>query len=107
MVPAVTLFEMPSGKRLGWFAGPPASSVAINYQRQGKELTMNIPAGELVFDLYLYAFDPKHGFSAWDVETGERVFVDAAFCPAGYHTGSQTFVTALCEGVFRVSRLVE
>ena len=63
-IPAVQLFDVTTGERVKWFAGP---------------------VGELLFDEYLFACSEENGTSVWDVDTGERLLVDAEFCPYRFH----------------------
>ena len=72
LIPAVRLFDIIAEKELGWFAGP--------------------EEGVLVYDEYLFALSKQHGFSAWDIATGERVLDDPDFHPARYHQGTKQFL---------------
>ena len=84
LVPAVRVFDAASGREVYWFAGP---------------------RGELTFDGELFSNDLVEGTSVWDVDTGERLLRDAAFCPYRYHSGAKTFLTLLPGGHYRLSRL--
>lgn len=59
----------------------------------------------MVFDGVLFSTDVVEATTVWDVDTGERLLHDAAFCPYRYHPGAKAFLTALPGGHFRVSRL--
>jgi hypothetical protein len=84
LVPAVRVFDADSGRETHWFAGP---------------------RGEMVFDGVLFCVDLVEATSVWDVNTGERLLRDDAFCPHRYHPGAKTFLTPLPGGHFRISRL--
>lgn len=84
MIPAVQIFDVRSGQRERWFAGP---------------------KGSLVFDEYLFAFDPQEGMAVWDPVTGERLLQEPGFCPAGYHPRSKHFLSLRGDGRLQVSRL--
>jgi len=85
MIPAVQLFDAEAGKWLRWFAGP-------------KE-------GALYFDTYLFSTSAE-GTDVWDIETGERLLHESDLAPQAYHRDTKQFVTALPDGLFRLSRLV-
>jgi hypothetical protein len=70
LIPAVRIFDVPSGKEFRWFAGPD---------------------GSLFFDEYLFSFG-KDGLSAWDIITGERVLHTPDFRPTHYHRGTKQFL---------------
>lgn len=84
LVPAVRVFDAATGRETHSFAGP---------------------RGEMVFDGELFCVDLVEGMTVWDVDTGERLLHDAAFCPPQYHPGAKTFLTPLPGGHFRVTRL--
>jgi hypothetical protein len=84
LVPAVRVFDAASGREAHWFAGP---------------------RGEMAFDGVLFSTDVVEATSVWDVDTGERLLRDAAFCPHRYHPGAKTFLTPLPGGHFRITRL--
>jgi hypothetical protein len=86
MIPAVCIYDIFTGNRDHWFAGP---------------------NGSLVFDDYLFSFDKKDGMSLWDIETGERLLCESGFCPVGYHHGAKEFLTLLEDGHIRISRLLQ
>lgn len=85
MLPAALLFDVETGRRVRWFAGP---------------------VGTLVFDGHLFSYSPEAGTSVWDIATGERLLHDASFCPRVYHPGVKRFVTFTQDGRVRLSRLV-
>lgn len=85
LIPAALLFDVESGRRLSWFAGPD---------------------GTFAFDRHLFSYSAKAGTSVWDVTTGERLLHDASFRPSVYHPGAGAFVTLIEEGRLRLSRLV-
>ncbi len=70
--PAIRLFDPRTGQEVSRFAGP--------------------ERGTLVFDRYLFSLSTRHGLTAWDTQTGERVFADPAFRPAYYHPGARQFL---------------
>jgi hypothetical protein len=84
LVPAVQIFDVVSGERVGWFAGP---------------------KGRLVFDKYLFSTDSKDGTAVWDVGSGERLLVDHGVRPVTYHRGSKWFATLPEGGVIQMSWL--
>ena len=84
LVPAVRVFDAASGRETHWFAGP---------------------WGQMVFDGELICVDLVEGTSVWDVDTGERLMRDAAFCPQWYHPGAKTFLAPLPGGHFRLTRM--
>ena len=86
LILAALLFDVETGRRVRWFAGP---------------------VGSLVYDRYLYSYSIESGTSAWDLVTGERLLHDASFCPTTYHRGAGKFITALPDGRFRLSPLVD
>jgi hypothetical protein len=85
LIPAALLFDVESGDRLRWFAGP---------------------AGSMAFDRHLFSWSKEAGTSVWDVGTGERLLHDPSFCPTAYHPGASEFLTVLPNGGFRRTRLV-
>lgn len=85
LIPAACLFDVTTGEQTRWFPGP---------------------KGSMVFDAFLFTWD-QEGTAVWDVATGERVAQDRGLCPAGYHPQSRRFLTALDEGRFRLSWLVD
>jgi hypothetical protein len=85
LIPAVLIFDVLTGKKDHWFAGP---------------------KGSLVFDEYLFSFDKDEGTSVWDVATGERLLREREFFPIGYHRGAKQFLSLLDGGKVRVSSLV-
>jgi hypothetical protein len=84
LLPAVRIFDVVSGKEIGWFPGP---------------------QGTLFFDRYLFSADSNEGTSVWDVATGERLLRQDSFCPLRYHRGTKSFLTAQTNGLFQVSKL--
>jgi hypothetical protein len=84
LLPAALIFDVRSGRRIRWFAGP---------------------IGSFTFDRYLYSYSTDVGTSVWDVTAGERLFHDKSFCPTTYHPGSRRFITVLPREGFRLSRL--
>ncbi len=86
LIPAILLFDVVSGKRIQWFAGP---------------------RGELTFDKYLFSSSQEHGTSIWDIATGERLHHEAAFSFLAYHRNARQFVTYRSLGQFQISHLSE
>ena len=84
MLDAARIFDVRSGDEIRWFPGP---------------------AGNLVFDRYLFSFGESLGTAVWDVRTGERLLKDEETRPIAYHPTGHSFLSAV-EGGFRVSRLV-
>jgi hypothetical protein len=72
-VPGVSIYDVTTGTRVRRFLGP---------------------SGALAADKHLFAFDPHHGLSAWDVVTGERLLHAPEFCPTGYHHADRCFFAA-------------
>jgi hypothetical protein len=85
LIPAIRLFDVRTGNELPWFAGP---------------------EGRLVFDEYLFAFDPKGVTTVWDIETGKQLLCDASFRPIAYHPRSRHFISLPGGPTVQVSRLV-
>lgn len=85
LIPAAVLFDVETGRRLRWFAGP---------------------VGSFAFNRRLFSYSAGAGTSVWDVATGERLLHDASFCPTAYHPGAGEFITALPGGKILLSRLV-
>lgn len=84
IIPAVRIFDVPTGKQIRWFAGP---------------------EGELTFDKYLFAFSQNQGTTVWDEQTGERLCSDPDLKPNCYHRGAKTFITLLPDGKFQLTHL--
>ena len=74
LIPAALLFDVESGRRVRWFAGP---------------------VGSFAFDRHLFSYSAGAGTSVWDVATGERLLHDASFCPTAYQPGAGMFVTVM------------
>ena len=51
------------------------------------------PEGPFAFDEWLFCHSPSRGFSAWDLEAGQRVFHDPQFHPLAYHPGQKAFLS--------------
>ena len=85
MVPAAEIYDVPAGKRVRWFAGP--------------------PKGPFVFDRNLVVAGPD-GTTVWDVETGERLLEEPGFRPLAFHAGARRYIS-LREGKIVVSELVD
>lgn len=98
LVPAVQIFDVQSGKRLSYFAGPKTT------------LPRNSPssmfAQALYFDKYIFAVDDKSGTTVWDVASGERLHHDPALLLVNYHPTSKEFLSIDSDGI-KLSRLVE
>ncbi|MCE9636284.1 MAG: hypothetical protein K8T90_11330 [Planctomycetes bacterium] len=86
MLDAAVLFDVETGERLRWFAGP--------------------PRGRFFFDRHLVVAAEGKGTSVWDVSTGERLHGDPAFTPVAHHPAAQTFLSVLPGGVLRESRMI-
>lgn len=82
--PGLRVFDVVSGEEVRAFCGP---------------------EGELFFDEYLFSCSVEKGTAIWDVQTGERLYLDATFCPTRYHPGTKQFLTLRDEVHFQVSRL--
>lgn len=87
MVDAAVLFDVETGKRLRWFAGP--------------------PRGRFWFDRHLLVAAEGKGTSVWDVATGERLHEDRDFVPIAHNAAARTFLSVLPGGVLRESRLTQ
>lgn len=85
MLDAARIFDVQTGEQIRWFAGP---------------------AGNLVFNRYLFSFAESMGTSIWDIETGERLLRDEVTRPVAYHRADSSFLSIL-NGSFRISRLAE
>jgi hypothetical protein len=62
--------------------------------------------GNFVFDQHLFDFSKEIGMTIWDINTGERIFVDHSFCPDIYLAQSKQFLTLLKEDKILISRLI-
>jgi hypothetical protein len=83
---AVTIFDVVTGEAQRTFYGPEAGLAPV--------------------PPYLVAFEPERGTSVWDWRTGERLAVDASFCPVAAHPASHELLSRQAGGGFRVSRLL-
>lgn len=83
---AAWVFDATTGQEVGWFPGP--------------------PKGEFYGDKHLFVVSPQDGLSAWDVETGERIFHDPSHHPVSYHPTARLFLTRLDASTWRLSRVV-
>ncbi len=99
LIPAVCLYDVISGSRVRWFAGPEVQS-----QKQKRLADFG---GGLVFDRYLFAYSAKYGISVWDVAKGACLLVDETFFPIRYHAGTQEFLSFNSDGAFQLSRLIK
>jgi hypothetical protein len=86
LVPAALLVNAESGQLVRWFAGP---------------------EGRFEYDRYLYSTSVESGTSVWDIENGERILHEKAFCPTCYHRGARRFITVMTGSGLRLTRLVE
>lgn len=57
------------------------------------------PEGPFAFDRYLFCHTPEHGFSAWDIESGQRVCHDPSFHPLAYHSAEKLFLAQTPQGL--------
>lgn len=81
-------------------------TVRIFNVKSGKQINSIVgPIGELEYDKLLYAYSKKEGFSAWDIESGEKVFHEADFCPTLYHPDAKRFLTLLADNCFQITEL--
>jgi hypothetical protein len=87
-LPAIQIYEASTGKRLNLIGGP-------------KE-------GPIYYDRYLFSV-PKDGtgLSAWNIDSGARVFHAEGFSPIHYHPGAREFLTLLPDGTFQLSRIID
>lgn len=99
MLPAVQLFDVVSGARVGGFAGPDVAPHSVWPPTEGLR-------GWMAFDRWLFAVSPQHGTGVWDVATGERLHHDPACAPTAYHRGARQFLTLLPDASLRLSTLV-
>lgn len=86
LVPAVSLHDVSTGRRVQTFYGPGAGLASV--------------------PPYLVSFDAERGTAVWDWRTGERLAHDGSFVPVAVHPGSRELLS-WAEGSLRVSRLVE
>nr|WP_309690252.1 hypothetical protein [Armatimonas sp.] len=101
VLPAIRLFDVPTGRELRWFPGPQTSRDKEAFW----EPTVPFHQGWIVYDEVLFACSSEHGVSAWDVVSGTWRFEDASFYPAAYQRSTKTFLTLLPDGAFQLSRL--
>ncbi len=117
LIPAVRVFDVPSGNELRWFPGPldephqtekaPYQEAQAGYLRAGQAGYLRAgPRGFLAFDTYLFACSEARGTSVWDIAAGERLLHDAALCPVRYHRGARQFLSVLPDGAFQISQLI-
>ncbi|WAS99422.1 hypothetical protein [Nannocystis punicea] len=85
MVDAALVFDVETGARLRWFAGP--------------------PRGRFVFDRHLIVVAAE-GTSVWDVATGERLLAAPGLAPQAFHPVTREHAT-FAAGAVVLSRLVE
>jgi hypothetical protein len=85
MIPAADIYDVTSGKRVRWFAGP--------------------PRGQFFFDRNLVVAGPE-GTTVWDVETGERLLDEPGFRPLAFHGGDRRYLS-LRDGRIVVSELAD
>ncbi len=86
MIPAVRIFDVPTGEQVRWFPGP---------------------NGNLVFDGHLFSSSAEEGTTVWDIASGERLLAEPMLAPIGYHAGSKAFLSLLDNGEVLLSRLEE
>jgi hypothetical protein len=53
----------------------------------------------------LYTYSRNEGFSAWNIESGEKVFHDADFCPTLYHPTAKRFLTLMEDNSFQITEV--
>jgi hypothetical protein len=99
MVPAALIFDVVSGERLRWFAGPDVAPYNVWPPNSGRR-------GWMVSDRWLFAVSPQHGTGIWDVVSGERLHHDPDCIPTMYHRGARHFLTLLSDRTIRLSTLV-
>ncbi len=85
MTDAAVIFDVVTGRRLRWFAGP--------------------PRGRFFFDDYLIVSAEGPGTSVWDVATGERLHEDPALTLLAHNRSARTFLGIGPDGTLRESRL--
>lgn len=78
LLPGIRIFDLESKQELAPIAGP---------------------EGPFAFDEYLFCHTPDHGFSAWDIETGQRLFHDPQFHPLAYHPIQKVFLSQSDQGL--------
>lgn len=98
LVDAVLMYDVTTGERLRWFAGPETRSTNAY---PPKKL-----APSLFFDKYLYAVKEKRGTTVWDILTGEQLLHEETLAPIRHHLKSGEFLSLIDSG-FRLSRLAE
>lgn len=82
MTDGVQTFDVTTGERIGWFAGP---------QKDG-----------LFFDKYLFSTS-QVGTDVWDVQTGERLLHVPELTLLRYHVKTQQFLSKMADGVYELS----
>src|SRR5262249_46997386 len=84
-IPAAAVYDVTTGERVSWFAGP--------------------PRGEMTFDRVLFSCPTEGGVTVWDVATGERLLSEEGAQLRCYHRGTKTFLSTV-DGNLRLSKLV-
>ncbi len=94
LLPIVRVLDLRTQRQTALIAGPQGQERYAYATGEGDTQRFTTrPAGTLLFDMYLFAFAPSHGLSSvYDVDTGERLFNDEAFCPLRYHAGAKQFL---------------
>lgn len=57
------------------------------------------PDGPFAVDHHLFCHTPEFGFSAWDLESGQRIFRDPTFHPLAYHPVEKLFLAQTPQGL--------
>ncbi|NOX57919.1 MAG: hypothetical protein GXP29_03560 [Planctomycetes bacterium] len=91
LIPAVRLFDLPSGQETRWFPGPKT--------RSKWELPRKKIAPSMFFDSYLFSIHDDFGTAVWDVFSGEQLLQDSSLNPVQYHPGSKEFLSVASDGI--------
>ena len=86
IMPAVKLFDVTTGERVDWFAGP---------------------EGALVFDGYLFSCTQDTGIAVWDVKEGRCLLQDKSVRARAYHPLGRYFIDYRDDGEWVIHRLSE
>ncbi|MCW5866735.1 MAG: hypothetical protein KIS61_05695 [Candidatus Eremiobacteraeota bacterium] len=57
------------------------------------------PEGPFAFDQYLFCHTTEDGFSVWDIETGQRVYLHPQVHPLAYHPAEKLFLVQTPQGL--------
>lgn len=103
MIPAVTLWDVPSGREIDWFAGP---EIADHDEIGWREGPVGA-GGMLFFDRYLFSSSSRYGVGVWDISDGACVHHDPQLAPKRYHSRTREFLSVLPDGGWRLSTMLQ